>query len=49
MAHTGSRATAVDDVTYPVSVVPARDVPGVLSIVTDDDSAVLGAKYNSAV
>jgi len=48
-AYTGSGSTAVDDVTDPVSVAAARDVPGVLSVVTDDDGAVLGAKHNSSI
>ena len=48
-AHTGSWATAVDDVTDPVSVASARDIPRVLSVVADDDGAVLCAKYHGAV
>jgi len=49
MAHTGSLASAVDDVTDPVSVASARDVPSVLSVVTDDDSTVFGPKHDGAI
>jgi len=49
IAHTGSWATAVDDVTDPVSVASTRDVPRVLSVITDDNRTVLRAKDDGAI
>lgn len=48
LAHTGSGSRAVDDVTDPASVARARDVGGMLGVVTDDDGAVLRAKHRRA-